>query len=78
MRPTLKPIATLFIDLLTVFDAVLLFLFSAFSFLLTTVSIIMILLWFFITGLNRLNVSLRQFITKLIASGQVVPKQYRR
>ena len=95
MRLILKLIATPFIVLLTVLVAVLLFLFSVSSFLLTAASVIMALLGmglFFIsypvgsviylgiafllspfglqavvgaviTGLNSLNLSLRQFIT---------------
>lgn len=96
MRLILKLIAAPFIVLLTVLVAVLLFLFSVSSFLLTAASIIMALLGvgllFFIsypmggvvylgiafllspfglqavagaviTGLNSLNLSLRQFIT---------------
>ena len=91
MRLILKLIAAPFIVLLTVLVAVLLFLFSVSSFLLTAASIIMVLLGvglFFIsypvggviylglspfglqavagaviTGLNSLNLSLRQFIT---------------
>lgn len=94
MRLILKLIAAPFIVLLTVLIAVLLFLFSVSSFLLTAASVIMALLGvglFFIsypvggvylgiafllspfglqavagaviTGLNSLNLSLRQFIT---------------
>ena len=95
MRLILKLIAAPFIVLLTVLVAVLLFLFSVSSFLLTAASVIMALLGvglFFIsypvggaiylgiafrpspfglqavagaviTGLNSLNLSLRQFIT---------------
>lgn len=95
MRLILKLIAAPFIVLLTVLVAILLFLFSVSSFLLTAASVIMALLGvglFFIscpvggiiylgiafllspfglqavagaviTGLNSLNLSLRQFIT---------------
>ena len=95
MRLVLKLIAAPFVVLLTVLVAVLLFLFSLSSFLLTAASVIMALLGvglFFIsypmggviylvtafllspygfqavagaviTGLDRLNLSLRQFIT---------------
>ena len=95
MRLILKLIAAPFVGLLTVLVAVLLFLFSMSSFLLTVASVIMALLgvWLFflsspvggviylgiafllspyglqavagafITGLDSLNLTLRQFIT---------------
>ena len=83
MRLILKLIAAPFVVLLTVLVAVLLFLFSMSSFLLTVASVIMALLGVglffisspvggviylgiagaFITGLDSLNRTLRQFIT---------------